>query len=98
LCYYNKYAIIKCNNYIGVIELPSAIKRIRMDLENHLGSRIKLKANRGRKKTVIREGVLERTYPHVFTVRLDQSKSSIPRVSYSYIDILTENIEFEYLN
>ncbi len=81
-----------------MIELATAIKQIKNDLDNHLGTRIKLKANRGRKKTIIREGVLERTYPHVFTVRLDQSKSKIPRVSYSYIDILTSNIEFEYLD
>ncbi|QOR37000.1 Veg family protein [Clostridium sp. 'deep sea'] len=75
-----------------------ALKDIRLDLENHLGSRIKLKANRGRKKTIVREGILERTYPHVFTVRLDENNSSIPRVSYSYIDILTSSIELEYLD
>lgn len=77
--------------------MATALKDIRIDLENHLGSRIKLKANRGRKKTIIREGVLEQTYPHVFTVRLDKKNSSIPRVSYSYIDILTASIELEYL-
>ncbi len=78
--------------------MATALKDIRIDLENHLGSRIKLKANRGRKKTIVREGILEQTYPHVFTVRLDKTNSSIPRVSYSYIDILTSSIELEYLD
>ena len=75
----------------------TSLKDIRSDLETHLGKRIKLKANRGRKKTVTRVGVLEKTYPHVFTVRLDKNLSSIPRVSYSYTDILTASIELEYL-
>ncbi len=75
----------------------TALRDIRSDLEGHLGKRIKLKANRGRKKTVTREGILEKTYPHVFTVRLDNKLSSIPRVSYSYTDILTSSIELEYL-
>lgn len=75
----------------------ASIKDIKADLETHLGKRIKLKANRGRKKTVVREGILEKTYPHVFTVRLDKKLSSIPMVSYSYTDILTASIELEYL-
>ncbi len=78
--------------------MAPALKSIRKDLESRLGSRIKLKANRGRRKTVVREGILENTYPHVFTVKLDQSNSQIPRVSYSYIDVLTESVEFEFMD
>lgn len=97
MCNYNIYGIIQGSFIIGVIELAVGVKQIKNDLENHLGKRIRLKANRGRRKTITREGFVERTYPHIFTVRLDQAKSRIPRVSYSYIDILTSNIEFEYL-
>lgn len=77
--------------------MANALTQIRGDLENYVGSRIRLKANRGRRKTIIREGVLEKTYPHVFTVKLDDDKSSIPRVSYSYADILTEAVELTVL-
>lgn len=66
---------------------------IKRDLESHIGSKIKLKANKGRKKVLEREGVLERTYPNIFIVKLDEQDSSERRVSYSYTDLLTEAVE-----
>lgn len=64
---------------------------IKNDLEPFVGNRIKLKANRGRKKIVERMGVLESTYPNIFVVRLDE-KLVERRVSFSYADILTESV------
>ena len=40
-----------------------AIKKIRRDVQSHLGKMVKLRANRGRKKTFEKEGVLEQVYP-----------------------------------
>jgi uncharacterized protein Veg len=66
---------------------------IKANLENYLGYKIRLKANRGRQRTIVREGVLEKTYPKVFVVRLDDSKYSVKRVSYSYADVLTKTVQ-----
>lgn len=57
-----------------------------------MGQRVKLRANRGRKKVIEAEGVLEKTYPKVFVVKLDQ-ESAVRRMSYSYVDVLTETVE-----
>jgi len=65
------------------------IKRV---LDSHLGERIVLKANRGRRKTVERTGILESTYPSIFIVKLDEELHSFERVSYSYADVLTETV------
>ena len=35
---------------------------------------------------------LERTYPNIFVVRIDEKRSE-RRVSYSYSDVLTETVE-----
>jgi uncharacterized protein Veg len=59
----------------------------------HVGQKIVLRANGGRRKTIERTGVLEETYPSVFIVKLDQDQHSFKRVSYSYADILTESVE-----
>lgn len=67
-----------------------AIKR---DLEAYVGEKIRLKANKGRKKVVEREGILEGAYPNIFIVRLDETDSGERRVSYSYADLLTEAVE-----
>lgn len=71
----------------------NALLDIKRSLDEHIGQRIVLKANGGRRKTVERTGVLEETYPAVFIVKLDEEQHSFKRVSYSYADILTETVE-----
>ncbi|SDE53390.1 Uncharacterized protein Veg [Paenibacillus sp. UNCCL117] len=71
----------------------NSLLEIKRCLEPHVGQKIMLRANGGRRKTVERSGVLEETYPSVFIVKLDQEQQSFKRVSYSYADILTESVE-----
>ncbi|RNM43531.1 hypothetical protein EF901_17380, partial [Staphylococcus aureus] len=54
--------------------MPKSILDIKNSIDCHLGNRIVLKANGGRKKTIERCGVLKETYPSVFVVELDQDK------------------------
>ncbi|MGI6610284.1 MAG: Veg family protein [Limnochordia bacterium] len=75
-----------------------AVKRgtldlIKQDLEANVGKRIRLRANRGRRKVIEAEGILEQTYPRVFVIRLDARSSPVKRMSYSYADVLTETVE-----
>lgn len=71
----------------------NALMEIRQDLENHVGEKVWLKANRGRRKTIIREGVLENTYPYHFLVKLDDEKHAVKVISVSYADVLTQTVE-----
>lgn len=71
----------------------NVLAEIKRDLDDCVGKKIKLRANRGRKKIVEQVGVLEKTYPHIFVVKLDEKKSVVRRVSFSYTDILTETVE-----
>lgn len=71
----------------------NALMEIRRSLEPHVGSRVLLRANGGRRKTIERTGVLEEIYPSVFIVKLDEDQHAFKRVSYSYADILTESVE-----
>ncbi|MBZ4653239.1 MAG: Veg family protein [Bacillota bacterium] len=65
---------------------------IKRDLEPFVGNKIRLRANRGRKKVIEKTGVLESTYPNIFVVRLDE-KQIERRVSFSYADILTDAVQ-----
>ncbi len=71
--------------------------KIRNVLENSIGQKVRLTAKKGRKKSVVRQGVIEETFPSIFIVKLDntiqQLSSSSRRVSYSYTDVLTKAIE-----
>lgn len=71
---------------------------IKQGLEGHIGKRLKLTANGGRRRTVIRSGVLSETYPAVFVVELDQEENAFERVSYSYADVLTEAVEISFFD
>src|SRR5699024_9196075 len=71
---------------------------IKHGLEGRVGKRLKLTANGGIRRTVIRSGVLTETYPSVFVVELDQEENAFERVSYSYADVLTEAVEISFLD
>ena len=74
------------------------LKEIKKGLESQIGQRLKLTANGGRRKTIIRSGVLSETYPAVFVVELDKDENAFERVSYSYADVLTEAVEISFLD
>jgi uncharacterized protein Veg len=70
---------------------------IKQDLEPFIGNKIKLKANKGRKKIIEKTGVLESTYPNIFVIRLDE-KQIERRISFSYADILTDAVQLTVYN
>lgn len=65
---------------------------IKQDIETFVGNRVKLRSFKGRNKVVEKEGVLERTYPNIFIVKLEEKRLQ-RRVSFSYTDVLTESVE-----
>ena len=73
------------------------LDNIRLSLEKHIGKRIILKANKGRKQITTRRGILENVYPSVFIVKVEESgnASGYQRLSYSYSDVLTENVKLQ---
>lgn len=74
------------------------LMEIKQGLEGQIGRRLQLVANGGRRKTVVRSGVLSETYPAVFVVELDKDENAFERVSYSYADVLTETVELNFLD
>ena len=70
-----------------------SVTRIRKDLEGCIGRNVILRANKGRKRIVVREGILESVYPNLFVVKISNEYDSIRRVSYTYSDVLTSTVE-----
>ena len=67
---------------------------VKKSLDNIVGQKIQLTSKRGRKKSVIREGVVEGTYPSVFVIKLSPTSAGDGRrISFSYTDVLTKAIE-----
>lgn len=76
--------------------MPITLATIKDKLDNRIGEELLVVAQAGRKKVTKRRGRLHMTYPAVFVVDLDQDENSFERVSYSYTDILTRNIEVNF--
>jgi uncharacterized protein Veg len=74
----------------------NVMQRIREDLNECLGTKLKVRANKGRKIVIENLAVLEETYPHVFVVRVETKTSPNQRVSYSYADIITKTVELSH--
>lgn len=72
------------------------LMQIKKSLQQNIGRTVKLTSKRGRKKTIVRKGTIESIYPCIFTVKLDSirdEKGECRRISYSYADVLTKNVE-----
>jgi uncharacterized protein Veg len=75
-----------------VLATKQVLAGIKQDIETFVGNRVKLKSFKGRNKVVEKEGVLERTYPNIFIIKLEEKRLQ-RRVSFSYTDVLTESVE-----
>ncbi len=59
---------------------------------------MRLKANKGRKRTTVREGIIEGAYPSIFIVTINGGYNSTRKVSYCYSDILTSTVELTVID
>jgi len=77
-----------------VLEKNTTIASIKKYLEAHIGEKVTLKANGGRKKIFVDSGVLEGVYQSIFVVRLETGAQRT--VTYSYSDILTKTVQLYF--
>ena len=73
------------------------LQQIRSGIEQNLGRRVYLKTHRGRSRSVESEGILENSFPSVFTVLVQQGKRE-RRISYAYSDLFTRHLELRWLD
>ena len=76
------------------MEKKNVIDSIKRNIEDHLGEKVILKANGGRKRVVVNNGIIEKTYPSIFVVRLDSDTQR--KVTYSYSDVLTKTVQLVF--
>ena len=70
-----------------------AVARVKGAVEDCIGKKVKLKIKKGKSRSHFDEGVILDTYPSIFTVYIEK-KDYKRIVSFNYIDILTNNVEF----
>ena len=71
----------------------NSVERVKYLVEGCVGQKVKFKVRKGKSRSQMSEGVIGVTYPSVFTVYVDM-KGIRRTVSFNYIDILTNYVEF----
>ena len=71
----------------------SDLCKIKRRIENCVGDKVKLSANKGKKKSYVKEGIIENSYPSIFTIRFENEYEMTRRLSFSYTDVLTKVVE-----
>ena len=72
------------------------VNQVRKVLGNYVGQRVRVRANMGRHRYNVSEGIISETYPSIFTIKVEDEESKNPRdkfVSYSYTDVLTKDVQ-----
>lgn len=76
------------------MDRKNVLTSIKRDIESHVGEKVTLKANGGRRKIIVNDGVLEKTYDSIFVIRLENATQRT--VSYSYSDVLTKTVQLVF--
>lgn len=73
------------------------LSKVRASVSQQCGNRVKIQLDRGRNKIDIQEGVIQKAYPSVFTVLVDDDHRENPPqlLSFSYTDIITKDIRMK---
>lgn len=69
------------------------IQSIRQEVEENLGRKVVVRADKGRKRIITKEGILENAFEDVFTVRISNAYDVERTVSYTYTDVLTSTVK-----
>ena len=76
------------------MQKANVLASIRKNIEEHVGDRVTLKANGGRRKVFVNSGVIEKAYPSIFVIRLESDTQR--KVTYSYSDVLTKTVQLVF--
>lgn len=78
------------------------VNQVRKVLGNYVGQKVRIRANMGRHRFNVSEGIILETYPSIFTIKVensDESKNARDKfVSYSYTDVLTKDVQLTICN
>jgi len=69
------------------------VEQVREDLSAYVGLRVRLKANKGRKRYFEKEGIIQSTYPSIFVIQIEMEAQRPRMLSFSYTDVLTNSVQ-----
>ena len=74
------------------MEFVSRVESIKNSVESNIGRRVRVVSGRGKRKKTPLCGVIEKAYPSIFVIKLDDVYKC-GRISVSYTDVLTKTVQ-----
>ena len=74
------------------------ILRVRSSVDQNIGNKVKIRANRGRHKIDVTECIIRETYPSIFLVEVENKlDDTTQKISFSYTDVLTKDVQMQLI-
>ena len=74
------------------------ILRVRSSVDQNIGNKVKIRANRGGHKIDVTEGIIRETYPSIFLVEVENKlDDTTQKISFSYTDVLTKDVQMQLI-
>ena len=74
------------------------ILRVRSSVDQNIGNKVKIRANRGSHKIDVTEGIIRETYPSIFLVEVENKlDDTTQKISFSYTDVLTKDVQMQLI-
>lgn len=74
------------------------IRKVKLSVDRNIGNRVKIRANRGRHKIDITEGVICETYPSLFLIEVENElDEGTQKISFTYTDVLTKDVRMQLI-
>lgn len=74
------------------------IEKVKLSVDKNIGNKVKIRANRGRHKIDVAEGVIRETYPSIFLVEIENKQDdTTQKISFSYTDVLTKEVQMQLI-
>ena len=70
---------------------------IKNKVKKYQGQKVRLEAHKSKKKLYHKTGFIEAIYPSIFTISIDSKGNNTQRMSFSYIDLLTDNVKIDLI-
>ncbi len=72
----------------------NTLSEIRRNISQYKEKEVIIKADRGRRRSINKEGILDETYDNIFIVKIQESEQE-RHLSFSYADLLTDSVELK---
>ncbi|MGM0445060.1 MAG: Veg family protein [Bacillota bacterium] len=72
----------------------NTLSEIKRNISQYLGKEVIIKADRGRRRSINKEGVLAKTYDNIFIIKIDDNEQE-RHLSFSYADLLTDSVKLK---